>query len=455
MINRLPWSHGKGRSGPATRLSARVRLGEAIEEAQSSLEQFSGLASPSQVRSRVQGVSSFLIQRLQCLKGAWVQRSTRWTRRRGRDLHASETPDGVVETRPALPRAGWQRIPAHLGIVLLLAILILAGGFRSVLAQPVRSNQSIGWYRLRTPEQTSGTLSAYESIPPMPVMLSNPRQAAPVPPPDITEEETKAPNTPLSGEVTQYTVQDGDTLGAIAARFNLSVETLYWFNDLDSAEILSIGQELQIPPVDGLLHTVEEGETLDSIAEEYGVLKGNMIAYASNNLREPYILQEDQKVYVPFAAKPIPRPAAVTTSYRPSYIRTDVPSYGQLPGGEYFSWPANGRITDRFGWTGTRWHTGVDFAAPWGTPIYACAAGTVTYAGWRGNYGYYVEIDHGEGWVTRYGHMAQFPEVNVGDWVGRSSLIGFIGCTGYCTGPHVHLELRYNGNYVDPMSYLQ
>jgi murein DD-endopeptidase MepM/ murein hydrolase activator NlpD len=455
MINRLPWLHGKGRSGPATRLSARVRLGEAIEEAQSSLEQFSGLSAPSQVQLRTRAMMVSLAQHFQHLKGASIPRSVLWTRRRGGDSSASGNTDEASETRPSSRRANWQRIPAHLGIVLLLSLLILAGGFRSVLARPVRSNQSIGWYRLGTPEQTSGTLSAYESIPPMPVMLSNPRQAAPVSPPDITEEENASSDTPLSGEVTQYSVQDGDTLGAIAARFNLSVETLYWFNDLESAELLSIGQELQIPPVDGLLHTVEEGETLDSIAEEYGVLKGNMIAYAANNLREPYTLKEDQELYVPFAAKPIPRPAAVSTTYRPSYIRTDVPSYGNLPGGERFSWPAGGRITDRFGWTGTRWHTGVDIAAPWGTPIYASAAGAVTYAGWRGNYGYYVEIDHGEGWVTRYGHMAQYPEVNAGDWVGRMQLIGFIGCTGYCTGPHVHLEIRYNGNYVDPLDYIQ
>ena len=75
-------------------------------------------------------------------------------------------------------------------------------------------------------------------------------------------------------------------------------------------------------------------------------------------------------------------------------------------------------------------------------------------AGWQSGYGYMVEINHGDGWVTRYGHMAQQPEVSSGVWVGRGQLIGYMGCTGNCTGPHVHFEIRYDGANCNPLDYL-
>ncbi|MBN1485909.1 MAG: peptidoglycan DD-metalloendopeptidase family protein [Chloroflexia bacterium] len=350
-----------------------------------------------------------------------------------------------------------QRLPAHLVLLLVLGLMLFFSGFRGALAQPITANTSgkdPSWHILRVPDEIAATANAYDSIPPMPVIISQPRQVLP-PPMPVEQEQDLNSEIPLHGEVITYVVQEGDTLGSIAARFDLSVETLYWFNDLESAEVLSIDQELLVPPVDGLLHKVEEEETLDSIAEDYGVRKGNMIAYKPNDLREPYTLQVEQEIFVPGAAKPIPQPA-VTHKGTPSYISSsNTPPYAALPGGERFSWPAWGRITDHFGWTGTRWHTGLDIAAPWSTALYSSAAGTVSYAGWRGNMGYMVEIDHGEGWVTRYGHMCQFPEVGTGQWVERGQLIGFMGCTGYCTGSHVHFEIRYEGNYVDPLSYLQ
>ncbi|HLI52454.1 MAG TPA: M23 family metallopeptidase, partial [Thermomicrobiaceae bacterium] len=100
-------------------------------------------------------------------------------------------------------------------------------------------------------------------------------------------------------------------------------------------------------------------------------------------------------------------------------------------------------------------HTGLDIAAPQGTPIHAAAAGTVTAAGWNNyGYGYMVEIDHGNGLVTLYGHMMQQPSVSVGEQVSQGETIGYVGTTGNSTGDHCHFGVELNGVWVNPYNYL-
>lgn len=98
-------------------------------------------------------------------------------------------------------------------------------------------------------------------------------------------------------------------------------------------------------------------------------------------------------------------------------------------------------------------HAGVDLAADTGDPIKAAGEGDVVTAGWLGGYGNAVIIDHGGGLATLYGHQSRIL-VGVGDHVKRGQVIGRVGCTGSCTGPHLHFEVRVNGNPVDPMPYL-
>ena len=98
-------------------------------------------------------------------------------------------------------------------------------------------------------------------------------------------------------------------------------------------------------------------------------------------------------------------------------------------------------------------HTGIDFGAPYGTPIHAAADGVVVAAGPEGGYGNATIIDHGGGIATLYGHQEQLL-VSAGQHVGRGQVIGLVGCTGWCTGPHVHFEVRVNGSPVDPAPYL-
>lgn len=101
---------------------------------------------------------------------------------------------------------------------------------------------------------------------------------------------------------------------------------------------------------------------------------------------------------------------------------------------------------------GYEWHQGIDIAVDFGEPVYASAAGKVEQAGWNGGYGRYVKIAHGNGYESAYGHMSSLA-VEAGQQVSKGEIIGFVGSSGYSTGPHVHYEVFVDGSPVDP-SYL-
>lgn len=102
---------------------------------------------------------------------------------------------------------------------------------------------------------------------------------------------------------------------------------------------------------------------------------------------------------------------------------------------------------------GRRQHKGVDLAGPTGTPVYATADGTVGMAQWFSSYGNYVQIEHGAGLQTRYGHLSAYT-VKPGQVVKKGTLIGYIGTTGRSTGPHLHYEVRVAGEAVNPVPYM-
>lgn len=119
-------------------------------------------------------------------------------------------------------------------------------------------------------------------------------------------------------------------------------------------------------------------------------------------------------------------------------------------------WPTDGFISSGYGlrWNGAEFHQGIDIAAEMGTPIVATADGVVTIAGWNaGGYGNMVDIDHGSGVSTRYGH-ASAVVVTAGQRVRRGQIIAYVGSTGHSTGPHLHYEVRLSGQPVNPSSYL-
>lgn len=134
-------------------------------------------------------------------------------------------------------------------------------------------------------------------------------------------------------------------------------------------------------------------------------------------------------------------------------------SGGSSSGGFLYPLPSRVAITSPFGMRfnpitkKNSSHSGVDFGASQGTSILACKSGTVTVAGYAEAWGYYVTINHGDGYSTLYAHMTNYT-VSTGDYVAQGDTIGYVGSTGWSTGPHLHLSVLYNGEYVNPMNYI-
>jgi murein DD-endopeptidase MepM/ murein hydrolase activator NlpD len=192
----------------------------------------------------------------------------------------------------------------------------------------------------------------------------------------------------------------------------------------------------------------------------YGVEDGNLSGFILANL----LISSVTPTAAPGAPEPTTAPGA-TTAPQPTEA-PDAPAPTAVSSSQ-FSYPlANYRRTQGFGCSslpfyqydpdfGCPVHTGLDLAAPSGTPLLAAGSGTVTVAGWSNSgFGYYVEIDHGNGLRTLYGHMVRQPSVARGQQVNRGDVIGAVGSTGISTGPHVHFEVRLNGQYVNPENYL-
>jgi murein DD-endopeptidase MepM/ murein hydrolase activator NlpD len=130
----------------------------------------------------------------------------------------------------------------------------------------------------------------------------------------------------------------------------------------------------------------------------------------------------------------------------------------QAGSGKKLAWPTTGRVTSGFGYRthpifgDVRFHFGIDIAAPTGQAVIASEAGEVIFVGVKSGYGLTVLIDHGNALATLYAHLSS-TSVTTGSRIGRGTRVGGIGCTGYCTGPHVHYETRIKGDPVDPMQF--
>ena len=134
-------------------------------------------------------------------------------------------------------------------------------------------------------------------------------------------------------------------------------------------------------------------------------------------------------------------------------------SYTWVQGTGQLGWPVSGEITSPYGyrvhpiWGTTIYHSGIDIGVDEGTPVHAADSGVIIWSGWMGGYGYAVVIDHGNGLSTLYGHNSELA-VDEGQSVSKGQVVAYAGSTGNSTGPHVHFEVRENGDPVDPMGYL-
>ncbi|MEK7612729.1 MAG: M23 family metallopeptidase [Patescibacteria group bacterium] len=239
-----------------------------------------------------------------------------------------------------------------------------------------------------------------------------------------------------SGQISVYTVREGDTLSEIAEMYNVSVSTIAGANRIER-RVIHPGQELIILPITGVQHVVAKGDTLASIAKKY---KGDLEDIASyNELATDAALTVGETIIVPngvIEAPPAPRSSGSTAAVR---------SAGGPPVAQgYYGWPVDGGVVTQ----GIHGYNGIDIGARTGTSIFAAAAGTVIVArsgGYNGGYGSYVVVKHDNGTQTLYAH-ASAVLVSVGEQVSKGQPIAKVGSTGRSTGNHLHFEVRGAAN---------
>lgn len=254
-------------------------------------------------------------------------------------------------------------------------------------------------------------------------------------------------------EFETYVVERGDTPMGIAEKFGIQTETLLGGNPelSQEASLLQTGVEIIILPIDGVLHDVQPGDSLESVARLYGIPEADIIAYGPNNLEFPYRLHPGTQILVPGAVREL---FVWTPPDLSSVGGTSVEGSGVRPlvvGTGTFIFPVNSRNYTQFYWYG---HPGLDIALPEGTAVVASDTGTVTYAGWNiYGYGNLIVVNHGNGYETFYGHLNGF-NVVPGQVVTQGQVVGWTGNTGNSSGPHIHFEIRINNNRDDPCWYI-
>lgn len=260
-----------------------------------------------------------------------------------------------------------------------------------------------------------------------------------------------------------YTTQPGDTISGIAARFGLEVGTLLDNNlTVEDGSLIQVGQELLIPRTDGILHKVAYGETLAEIIDQYDNTSLDVVMdFKPNNLADDSTLAAGRSILLPGATrKPPPPPPPPPSPTSPTTPGGSTPEAPPPSGDGRFDYPLafwNG-VSDPFGVPrgAGRVHEGIDlmlYGYP-ASPVYSACDGVVVTTEWLTySYGYYVVVDCGEGWTTLYAHFSEIL-TSVGEYVTRGTRIGTSGNTGFSTGEHLHFEIRYNRQPVDPAIYL-
>jgi murein DD-endopeptidase MepM/ murein hydrolase activator NlpD len=269
-----------------------------------------------------------------------------------------------------------------------------------------------------------------------------------------------------------YIVRAGDTLYRIGNETGAGSDAIARANDLPAPYSLRVGQLLDIPA--GLYHRIGAGETGIAIARAYGVSWADVVSL--NALTEPFMLRAGQFIRLPDTASAMAvqanaqsaqdvadaftlniddivtgsQPARPEAGRPAAAFASAVPSPANFLGS--FTWPLNGKLIGRFGSQGGgRVNDGINIAAGLGSPVAAASDGVVVYSGNEISvFGGLVMVDHGDGWITAYGHLRAL-NVARGDRVKRGQPLGSVGDTGYVDTPQLHFEIRKDRKPVDPL----
>jgi murein DD-endopeptidase MepM/ murein hydrolase activator NlpD len=250
-------------------------------------------------------------------------------------------------------------------------------------------------------------------------------------------------------------VARGDSVFAIAEKYKIEPETLLWANYdtlQDNPHNLKPGIDLNIPPTDGIYYQWKDGDTLESVANEFKAEVDNILGWPGNDidLTNPTV-EPGSWVMVPGGEREFVQwliPTIATGSSGTSGTSGSVCSGGAVGGGG-FVWPADNRfLSGNDYWSG---HLAIDIAAGQGAPVYATDSGVVTMAQGGDNYGYgnVIQIDHGNGYSSLYAHLSVIgvgvcQSVSTGQWIGGA------GNTGNSQGAHLHFEVRQGGGFINP-----
>ena len=355
------------------------------------------------------------------------------------------------------------RLAGHVGLMLVIALGIWAaraGADRLPQIAPslVTEPPSAKGGPITSPEQ----IVALEDLPVLDTTKSEFSGVA-----RLAMLDTIIPTRPRT-EVIQYLVQGGDSLFGIAERFGLKPETILWGNwyELEGdPHTLRPGQELNILPVDGVLHVWSAGEGLNGVAKFYGVSSQEILDWPGNEL-DPSLdpanpqIQEGTALVVPGGKREAP-------TWRSPRITRANPGVAKILGAGACGSVYDGPIgTGSFAWpTSSTWisgynydssvHPAIDLGGSVGNGIFASDNGVVVYAGWNDwGYGYVIVLDHGNGWQTLYAHLSAI-DVGCGQGVFQGNVIGGMGCTGNCSGPHLHFEMMSDQyGKVNPLNFL-
>jgi len=270
-----------------------------------------------------------------------------------------------------------------------------------------------------------------------------------------------------SADYTTYTVKEGDSLWQVASDNNLEVADIRKLNTEIKSDLIKPGQKLSMINMEPKINVAVEGieRKVEIIPFEVKYINDDKIDAGATKIKQEGIRGEQE---ITFSTKVLNGKILEQTLIDKKILEKPVSKIvlrgikrvsrdrvkGQYP------WPVQGKITSLFGNRKSpfskkqEFHRGIDIAAPMGTPINAIAVGTVIYAGWRGNYGNQVEIDHGQGFITRYSHASKV-NVKIGQKVAQGQVIALVGSTGRSTGPHVDLETIVNGQPRNPLQYIR
>lgn len=254
--------------------------------------------------------------------------------------------------------------------------------------------------------------------------------------------------------ITTYTISEGETYWTVSFKYEIDIDTLLWANGITDVNNVEIGKTLIILPVNGLLYTTADGDTLQGISDLFKISADKI---RDQNKLTTSTFTSGIQLTIPGARKYVPKPATAVPNYAgdSSYYTGSVAS-----GSGNFGWPINSGArfySQYFGWVTKYYkHTGVDLDWRNGTDIVASDSGTVVAAsyGWGGGYGNHIIIDHGNGYQTLYGHLSVI-DIKQGQNVSKGQHIGVMGSTGISTGTHLHFEVRQGGVAINPLLFVK